>query len=359
MTMKYRTIHPAMTGVLMAIAAFVIPGLAHASGSEAYVPMGAVDKVAVLNLETYRVDGTVDGVINSHGADMTPDGRYVVAGSLTPRPAEQTPGQPEGVSDSDHAAHHGDGADSAEAGGPGGTLYVIDTNKRTVVRRYEVPGPVHHVEITDDGRYAVSTHPAGGGISVVSLETGKVEAHIATGPTPNYIVESPDGSLLYVSNSGNGTISEVDTKEWFVRRNLRVGGSPEHMALDAQRNRLYANDVSAGRAVAVDLASGDTVDEYLVGPTPHGLALSGDDSAVYATSKGGNRLVSIDPEDGTVREREFAPAPYHVAVNPVDSRLLVSSRENPVLWVIDPVTLERERNIELGGIGHQAAFTLP
>lgn len=357
--MKHRTIHPAMTGFLMAISALVAPGLAHASGSQAYVPMGTVNKVAVLNLETYRVDGTVDGVINSHGADMTPDGRYVVAGSLTPRPADQTPEQPEGVSDSDHAAHHGEGADSTKAGGPGGTLYVIDTNKRTVVRRYEVPGPVHHVKITADGRYAVSTHPAGGGISVVSLETGKVEAHIATGLTPNYIVESPDGSVLYVSNSGNGTISEVDTEEWFVRRNLRVGGAPAHITLDAQRNRLYANDVSAGHTVAVDLETDDTVGEYPVGPTPHGIALNGDDSAVYATSTGGNELVSIDPETGAVRERELEPAPYHVAVNPVDGRLLVSSREAPVLWVIDPVTLERERTVELGGIGHQTAFTRP
>ncbi|WP_372609326.1 hypothetical protein, partial [Halomonas sp.] len=47
-----------------------------------------------------------------------------------------------------------------------------------------------HMLVTADGRYAVSTHPMGGGISVVSLDSGKLVETVATGPNPNYVVES-------------------------------------------------------------------------------------------------------------------------------------------------------------------------
>ena len=44
----------------------------------------------------------------------------------------------------------------------------MDTAKGEIARTVKVPGPVHHVVVTPDGRFAVSTHPMGGGISVVS-----------------------------------------------------------------------------------------------------------------------------------------------------------------------------------------------
>ncbi len=98
---------------------------------------------------------------------------------------------------------------------------MVDTETNAIVRKLEVPGPVHHVLVTSDGRYVVSTHPVGGGISVVDLDSGELVKTVATGPAPNYMVETDDGQSLLVSNSGNDTISEVDTGHWFVKRNLR------------------------------------------------------------------------------------------------------------------------------------------
>ncbi|MEH6355792.1 MAG: hypothetical protein V7760_07175 [Marinobacter sp.] len=104
----------------------------------------------------------------------------------------------------------------------------MDTATNAIVRKLDVPGPVHHVLVTSDGRYAVSTHPMGGGISVVDLDSGDLVKTVATGPAPNYMVETDDGKSLLVSNSGNDKISEVDTEHWFVKRNLQVGGGPGH-----------------------------------------------------------------------------------------------------------------------------------
>lgn len=346
------------TRLLRAIAGLALAGLmmpAMAGESRAYVPLGSANSIAVIDTGSYRVSGQAQGVVNSHGSDVTPDGRFLVAGSLTPRESGEAPSKPAGVSADDHAAHHGGGGDTAASSNPQGTLYLIDTASQEVIRQFDVPGPVHHVLVTADGRYAVSTHPMGGGISVVSLESGELVANLATGPAPNYMVQNPQDRSLYISNSGNGTISEVDTENWFVRKNMRLDGSPEHMVLDSDRGRLYANDATGGQAVALDLESGDVVAQYPVGAQPHGIDLSADRGTLYVTSQGDDRLMAVNLADGAIREMELAPAPYHLAINPADGRLLVSSREQPQLWVVDQRTLDILETVPLAGIGHQIA----
>jgi len=329
---------------------------AMAAGSRAFVPMGSADAVGIIDLESYQVMSSIPDTINTHGSALTPDGRYLVAGSLTPRDIKENVSRPEDVTEDEHAAHHGDGEKSATNQQSTGLLYVVDTTTNAIVRKLEVPGPVHHVLVTADGRYAVSTHPMGGGISVVSLDSGKLVETVATGPNPNYVVESEDGQSLLVSNAGNGTVSEIDTQHWFVERNIRVGGSPEHMALSPDNRRLYVNDDSAGRVIVLDLPDGSVVGEHDVGDAPHGVGLSPDGQILYATSQGDDRLVRITLDDGTRQSITLAPAPYHLAVVPDDGRLLVTSREESKLWVLDPVSLDVLHTLPLDGIGHQISL---
>jgi DNA-binding beta-propeller fold protein YncE len=74
-------------------------------------------------------------------------------------------------------------------------------------------------------------------------------------------------------------------------------------------------------------------------------------------SQGDDRVVRITLDDGARRSAELAPAPYHLAVTPQDGRLLVTSREQSKLWVLDPASLEVVRVISLDGIGHQISLT--
>lgn len=341
--------------LVAAVVAAMGASLAAAAAGRAFVPLGTSDAVGVVDLAGYRVQKTIPGTVDTHGSALTPDGKYLVAGSLTARDLKAEISRPEGVSPAEHEAHHGGGNDSGLKGSSG-LLYVVDTARGEVVRKLEVPGPVHHVLVTRDGRYAVSTHPTGGGISVVSLKSGSLVETIATGPSPNYVVERNDGKALLVSNTGNGTISEVDTEHWFVRRNLRVGGGPEHMVLAPDGDGAFVIDVPGGRVAVVDLAHGNLAADYAVGKMPHGVGLSPDGKTLYATARGDDRLVSIDLQSGSKNSRALAPAPYHLAVNPEDGRLLVTSREEGRLWVIEPVNLSVEHSLPLDGIGHQVSL---
>ncbi|MBD3639509.1 MAG: YncE family protein [Marinobacter sp.] len=350
--MKLQLQKPWLSG-LTAVMLMSLTVSVSAAGNHAYIPMGSADSVGVMDLETNRLTSTVSGTVNTHGSALTPDGRYLVVGSLTAHDNQVVPERPEGVTEDDHAAHHGGGGAAAADSSGTGRLYVVDTNTGTIARILEVPGPVHHVLVTRDGRYAVSTHPMGGGISVVDLESGKTVDVIATGPSPNYLATTADGQTLFVSNTGNGTISEVDTKHWFVKRNIRTGGGPEHMALAPDGDHLYLNDVASGEAVELSLPEGAVTARYEIGDSPHGLGLSADGQALLATSQGSERIVRVELASDSRKSVQLLPAPYHLAVSPVDGRILVTSRGEAKLWVLDPVSLAIVDEIPLDGIGHQ------
>jgi DNA-binding beta-propeller fold protein YncE len=95
---------------------------------------------------------------------------------------------------------------------------------------------------------------------------------------------------------------------------------------------------------------------YEIGEEPHGVGLSDDGKILYATSKGSNRVVRIELASGTRQSVTLAPAPYHLAVSPHNGQLLITSRTESKLWVLDPESLKVIDEISLEGIGHQISF---
>lgn len=326
-----------------------------AGSGRAFIPMGTTDSVGVMDLESRRLT-SISGTVNTHGSALTPDGRYLIVGSLTAHDDQEPPVRPENVTEDEHASHHGAQSGAVPTQPGTGRIYIVDTSTNEIDRVFEVPGPVHHVLVTKDGRYAVSTHPMGGGISVVDLDSGEVVEAIATGPSPNYIAMTGDGQTLFVSNTGNGTVSEVDTRNWFVKRNVRIGGGPEHMALAPDDDLLYINDAASGEAVALKLSEGVVTTRYEIGEAPHGLGLSADGQALFATSQGDERIVRVELNRNFRKSVQLTPAPYHLTVSPVDGRILVTSRGEAKLWVLDPESLAIVDEIPLDGIGHQISI---
>lgn len=262
--------------------------------------------------------------------------------------------KPKGVSASDHAAHHAKKEKSAMPNDMGLSLVsIIDAQSGEIVRRIEVPGAVHHTAVSPAGRWAVATHPAGDGISLIDLETLTFKGFIPTGPMPNYAEFGPNSDKVYVSNAGNGTLSEVDVAGGFVARNARVGETPEHLVIDQRGMAAYVADAEAGRAVRVDLTTGGVTESWEIGGEIHGLALSDHGGTLFVAGKESNELVSVDLATGKLRSQPLSPAPYHLTAVPGTGKLYVSSRAEPRVWIVDQATLHTEGEIAVGDIGHQ------
>jgi YVTN family beta-propeller protein len=340
-----------------ALVAASVPSLAQTT---IYSPLGDRNEIAVIDASSGAVTATISEVVNAHGLAITPDQRFLVAGSyMESKPGEQSmPSKPSGVTEDEHEAHHKGESENTNTNVGMSFVSVIDTALNQVVHRIEVQGAVHHTEVTPDGKFAITTHPTVGGISVIDLGSRKVIRVIATGPLPNYAVSTRDGRRIYVSNAGNNTVSEIDATNWIVTRNYLTGSAPEHVVLSPDDSTLYVNNVTAGTVSVISLASDQPVHTYPTGNTPHGVDLSDDGKKLFISSKGENLLKVVDLTSGEISSKKLSPAPYHVTVVPGTGQLFVSSRATEKIWVIDQDTLEIVNEITLNGIGHQMAVAL-
>lgn len=340
----------------MLAASALSASFAHAGSVQVFIPEGSAGTVRIVDAETGALVGRINDVEAVHGLAGSPNSPYLIAGSYAEVDREDTADmtKPEAVSQDEHAAHH---AKPKKQIGPTDAgislLTVIDAASGDVVRRIEVPGAVHHVAVSPDGRRAVATHPSGDGVSVVDLQTFELTAWIPTGAMANYVVFGTDPDVAFVSNAGNGTVSEVDLNRGIVRRNLIAGDAPEHLAIDPAANRLYAADADAGRVVEIDLKDGRQARRFEIGGEIHGLDFSDDRTQLFVAGKATDRVISIDLATGEINAKQLAPAPYHLTTIPGTGLLFVSSRDEPKVWIVDAGSLTVLSEIPIEGEGHQ------
>lgn len=323
-------------GALVLAAAMSLGAASALAQPTVYIPLGTGNQVIAVDAATDRIKASFSGVDNAHGLVATPDGEYLVAGSLTETPP----------------------AAGSPPDKPNSKLFLVHPGHGHVMSTIAVTGWTHHQAITPDGRHVISTHPTRGGVSVVDLQSNQVVRVIPTGPAPNYTVVTRDGKRAYVSNSGNGTLSEIDLGSWQVVRALEAGPAPEHLVLSADEQTLYALNPRAGTISEVSVSSGKIVQTHKIGAKLHGLDLGDDGRTLFISDLADNRLVALDPRDGSQRSLALTPAPYHLNTIRGTGKVYVSSRSDPVIWVVDQKTLTLTSTIKLpAGVGHQMAVT--
>jgi len=300
-----------------------------------YIPLGSGNQVIAIDSATSQIIKTFRGIENPHGLVATPDGEYLVAGSLKETPLK--PDQPDNTANS--------------------LLYLIHPVHGHVMLTIPVAGWTHHQAITPDGRYVISTHATRGYISVVDLESNQVVKTIKTGNAPNYTLITHNGHYAYVSNSASSSISEIDLKTWRVTRTLDSGPSPEHMAFSKNQSIIFVANPRAGKVSAISVSSGKIKEQYLIGKSVHGLDIGDDGKTLFVSSKKEDKLVALDTATGEKREIKLTPSPYHLNTIHGTEKMYVSSRNKPVIWVIDQKQLSVITTIELPiGEAHQMAI---
>jgi len=305
------------------------------AGTTVYIPLGSGNQVIAVDAEKDEIIASYDGVDNPHGLVATPDGEYLVAGSLKEEKLKK-----------------GDAKDT-----PNSKLFLIHPAHGHVMSTIPVSGWTHHQAITPDGRYVLSTHPIRGYISVVDMQTSQVIKTVKTGFAPNYTLVTKDGKRAYVSNSGSGTISEIDLVSWSVTRTLTAGASPEHLIFSADEKSIYVANPRAGKVSVVSVNSGEVIKEYAIGKSVHGLDISDDGGTLFVTSKKEDKLVAVNVLNDKLRSVKLAPAPYHLNTIRGTGKVYISSRKSPILWVIDQNSLAIKGKINLpAGEAHQMAI---
>ena len=319
-----------------------------------YVPLGDEGKIAVVDAAKDEIIRTIGDVPAIHGLALTPNGELLIAGSFDIRKADgSAPEKPSSISMDEHTAHHSaTSSKNKTVENIVSTVSVIRAIDGSVVRRIDVPGAVHHVMASPDGRYAVATLPNEGKISVIDLKS-YVVATVMTGSLPNYAVFSPDAARVYVSNAGSNTISEIGTSNWTVLRTFSTGNGPEHMTVSRGGQALFVINGDDDTVSQIETKEGATVRSFNIDDALHGLDLSKNDNILFVSALGQDKMFAIDLRDGQIRDASLAPAPYHLTVLGNTDKIYVSSSELPKIWVVDQNTLKIIREIQIIGKGHQ------
>jgi len=317
--------------VAMVFVSWTVPVIASPT---VYIPLGSGNQVIAVDGANGQITARYPGVENPHGLVATPDGEYLVAGSLSEKPVPA--GAPHDT--------------------PTSQLFLVHPAHGHVMLTIPVTGWTHHQAITPDGRYVLSTHPTRGYISVVDLQQKKVARTVATGPAPNFTLIPRDGKYAYVTNTGDGTLSEIDLSTWTVRRTLIAGPGPEHAVFSKDEKSIYVANPEAAQVSVVDIASGKVTRTFPAGKNAHGIDLSDDGKTLFVSARGENKLLGIDVKTGKTRALTLSPAPYHLNTIHGAGVVYVSSSKESIIWIVDQQALTLKGTIALpAGQGHQMA----
>jgi len=322
------------------------------AGNKMYIATGDSNEIIIVDLASNRVIGSIGELENAHGLAGHPSSDFLVAGSMHTGKKDQ-PGKPASVSEDEHKAHHAAGASASHAAQTS-ALSIVHPVHGHVMRRITVEGLTHHTAVSADGKHAAAVHSFLGKVSIVNLDTFTLVKTVKIGDMPNYAVFNATGSRLYISNAASGTVSVIDTQNWTKTADIKVGKGPEHMAINKNGDQLYVLNVIEGSVSVINTANQESVDKIKVGKSPHGIALNEAKSSLYVSNKGDHSVTSVNLKSGQSRTVKISPAPYHLEYIPSTDKIYLSSREKPLIWVLNPDSLEVVQEIEFKqGVAHQ------
>lgn len=168
----------------------------------------AGDNVVIIDPETNKVVGQIEGIEANHGVAVAPDGSRIyisdegestldVADSKTLKVVKRIPlsGHPNNIAVSPDGRRVYVGIIQA----PGG-VDVIDTGSLQNIKTLPTKGSIHNTYVTADGKYVVAGSIAGKTVNVIDAQTDRTAwtLQMDLGVRPIAFAQNPDGSTKWI-----------------------------------------------------------------------------------------------------------------------------------------------------------------
>ena len=207
---------------------------------------GAVDVIDTASLKVVKSIPVKGGIHNTY---VTPDGKFVIAGSIvgkimtvideqTLQPVWELPFdlgvRPIGF---EKAADGSTSRMFVQLSGFHG-FAVVDFKTHKEVARIKLPdqpsggqseggAPSHGIGVSPDNKTLWVNSSLANAVFIYSLPDLKVLGYVKTGNVPDWITFTPDGSMIYVANSGANSVSAIDTAARKELARIPVGEVPK------------------------------------------------------------------------------------------------------------------------------------
>lgn len=185
-------------------------------------------------------------------------------------------------------------------------LLLIDTERRSVVRNFDVQGEQPHmVSLSRDGRMAYVSVTGSGHVAAVQLDTGKV-IKIPAEARPQGSVFSRDGRELFVTNSGASSITVINTETNKAVARIATVSGPNRIALAPDGTLVYS--MSAENKIGFADPKTRMELKYVLLPyAPMSCTLSADGSVAFASAEREDTIYLVSVKDRKILSEIHVP----------------------------------------------------
>lgn len=208
-----------------------------------YVSMPAAGKVAIVNLDTFKVETSLAAGDSPTRVALQPDERYLWVGNN---------------------AKHG-----AASG-----VTVVDTADRRIVAEIPTGAGHHEIAFSPDDRYAFISNRDAGTVSVVDIQKLEKIRDIETGGIPLALAASNASESVYVVDGENGQITVVDGRSLDVAGHIKVKAGLGPLRFSEDGRWGVAVNPSANEVYVIDAASGQLAHTVPVPGKPYKVSMS-------------------------------------------------------------------------------------
>jgi len=255
-----------------------------------FVSMPSINRVAVVDTLTFRIQATIDAGVSPHRVLIQPDGKYLWVGN--------------------------DAADGSESG-----VTVVDANTYKAVAHIAT-GSGHHELAFDEARHVYVTNQNSATVSIVSTEKLARISDVSVGRMPVSLAYSSASRSVYVSSQAEGTISAISAEDQKLTGTIAAKPGINTVRITPDGRWGFVANAVENTVLLFDVSSNKTKQIYHVGRTPDQLTFT--TAYVYVRARGSDNvtlipLSDVGKNDGTAHFVAGQSAPGDSSISLADA----------------------------------------
>lgn len=228
-----------------------------------FVSMPSINRVAVVDTLTFRVQATIDAGVSPHRLLIQPDGKYLWVGN--------------------------DATGESESG-----VSVVDANTYKTVAHIST-GSGHHELAFDEARHVYVTNQDRGTVSIVSTEKLAKINDVNVGRSPVSLAYSSPSKSIYVSSQTDGRIAAISAEDQKVTGTITASPGINVVRITPDGRWGFVANGLDNTVLLFDVSSNKPKQLYHVGRTPDQLAFT--TAYVYVRARGSEDVTLIPLSD--------------------------------------------------------------
>lgn len=295
-----------------------------AAAQTAFISSEKDSALAVIDLKTLAVTGSVPTCKRARHVQLTPDRKQIMVACT----------------------------DSNQ-------LDFIDVATRKSVKRIPFGDEPEAFDLSPDGKTAYVSNEDEASASFVDAATGKVLKTVKIGEEPEGVKATPDGKLVYVTSEVASMVHVIDTASAKVVKNIKVGKRPRRMALTPDGKELWITNELDATVSIVSTATHEVIGTLkfeVKGAraddiTPVGVTITRDGKRAFVGLGKANHVAFVDVAKRQVTNLVLVgKRAWNVALNGDESRLLVINGLSDDVTVVDVPAAKALKSIPVGRV---------